>query len=291
MALLSSGHRWMRPVLRRVNNFQWNNATRVPRSLLSSVSSPLTPEPPEEMNEEIAMGIQDSTSLYIRYGVGRQRLTQIANDDAETSLVVKWQQCMESFLGVQVHVLSGLGYTPDESGIGTYNQQLAFFMQDCSPDVQEKFRLRGRDTWREVLGMAFNIDLESIEEISIVDARNIMHKVSERMRDKEILGKVAKKCASIVPNDNPQIEMAQRHHMVQETMVHDVYLGGEPSLVSENGFGDDEEAYVRMQMVMSEHTQDPLVSQYVGTAMMEILKVAGLDQQALQAAATSSPEK
>lgn len=84
--------------------------------------------------------------------------------------------------------------------------------------------------------------------------------------------------------------MAQRHHMVQETMVYDVYLGGDPNLVSQNGFGDDEKAYVRMQMVMAEHTQDPLVSQYVGTAMMEILQAAGLDAQSLQAAASQNKE-
>lgn len=197
MVLLSAGQRFIRPALRRTTHIFKEN---VPRSFLSSNSTPLKPEPPEFMNLEIARGIQDGTSLYVRHGVGRQRLLQIAKDESETSLVVKWQQCMESFLGIQVHVLAGLGYAPDESGIGTYNQQLAFFMQDCSPDVQEELRVKGRDTWREVLGTAFDIDLESIEEVPIVDARNIMHKVSERMRDKDTLDKIAKKCASIVPS-------------------------------------------------------------------------------------------
>jgi hypothetical protein len=86
--------------------------------------------------------------------------------------------------------------------------------------------------------------------------------------------------------------MALKHHVVQEALVHKVYLGGadgEKSLVEECGFGAGAEGYVRMQMTMTEHQNDPLVAQYIGTAMMGILKVAGLDaavqQQAAQAEA------
>lgn len=80
--------------------------------------------------------------------------------------------------------------------------------------------------------------------------------------------------------------MALKHHVVQEALVHKVYLGGEaegvPSLVEDCGFGAGAEGYVRMQMTMAEHQNDPLVAQYIGTAMMQILKVAGLDASVQQ---------
>lgn len=86
--------------------------------------------------------------------------------------------------------------------------------------------------------------------------------------------------------------MALKHHVVQEALVHKVYLGGDgpgTSLVEECGFSAGTEGYVRMQMTMAEHQNDPLVAQYIGSAMMQILEVAGLgaamQQQAAQAAA------
>ena len=54
-------------------------------------------------------------------------------------------------------------------------------------------------------------------------------------------------------DDNPHMEMAAKHSVVQEVLVNEVYLGGEPSLVAELGFGEGEEGYVFMQCAMSEH--------------------------------------
>jgi hypothetical protein len=92
-------------------------------------------------------------------------------------------------------------------------------------------------------------------------------------------------------DDNVQIEMAQRHHIVQETLVNEVYLGGDPCLVTELGFGKGPQAYVKMQLAMAEHQSDPLVGQYVGVAMMQILKAAGLDLNAMQQARSDSSGK
>lgn len=160
----------------------------------------MQPIAPGFMNEEMARGVQIGTALYINYGVGRQRLLDIANTK-DMDLVVQWQRVMEAFLGVQVHVLAGLGYSPDEKGISTYNQQLAIMMQDLAPDAQEEFRLQVRDTWRAVLSTAFAIPVEDLTEVSIVDARNIMHKVSQKMQSQEILDEIAKKCGSIEPSE------------------------------------------------------------------------------------------
>lgn len=238
------------------------------------------PQPPKEINEEMIKGIQDATKLFIRYGLGKQRLEEISKDKS-TPLVTKWQKMMEAFLGTQVHVIAALGYTPDEQGLAKYNQDLAVAVQRSDPAAQEAFRTAGRDTWREVLSTAFEMDLDEFKELSIVDARNVMHKVSEKMQSDEVIDEVAKRCASIVPNENPQMEMAQKHHIVQEILVDKVYCGGEPSLVSECGFGEGEEGYVYMQCVMAEHQNDPLVAQYIGTAMTKILAAAGFELGAL----------
>jgi hypothetical protein len=162
-------------------------------------SNPPPPVAPSILSEEMARGVQSSTSLFIKHGIGRQRLREIAADK-ESPLVTKWQRCMEAFLGTQLHVLAGLGYSPDEKGINEYNQQLAFLMQDLTPDAQEEIRVQGRDLWRSVLSTAFGVNMKETEELSIVDARNMMHKVAERMQQQEILDLIAKKCASIEPS-------------------------------------------------------------------------------------------
>ena len=88
-------------------------------------------------------------------------------------------------------------------------------------------------------------------------------------------------------DENPQMEMAQKHHIVQETLVHKVYLDG---LIEECGFPAGEDGYVRMQLAMADHQNDPLVAQYVGASMMQILQVAGLagDMEAMQQAVSQS---
>jgi len=73
-------------------------------------------------------------------------------------------------------------------------------------------------------------------------------------------------------------------------MVSDVYLSKDNNgvtLVQECGFGDGEEGYVRMQSAMAEHQGDPLITQYVGSAIMKLLQSAGIDMEALQKQAMS----
>jgi hypothetical protein len=72
-------------------------------------------------------------------------------------------------------------------------------MSVSSPSEQEGVRLAGRDTYRLVLSSAFATTVPDLTnehanmkiggcggELSIVDARNIMHKVSLRMLETEI---------------------------------------------------------------------------------------------------------
>lgn len=232
--------------------------------------------PPTEMNEEIAMGVQRATQMYMRHGIGKQRLVEISKD-ISVPLITKWQRMMESFLGTQVHVLAGLGYSPDEHGMGLYNYQLGTWLQGSDPDTQERMRTIGRDMWREVLSTAFVVKEQDWKELDVVEARNTMHRVSQKMQDEATLKSIAKKCMAIQPGTDEQLTIAAKHAAVQDVLVNEVYLGGEPSLVSEFGFGEGERGYVLLQCAMAEHQSDPLIAQYVGSAMMKIMTAADLD--------------
>lgn len=233
--------------------------------------------------------------LFIQHGLGKQKLRQIAAEKATAPLVDRWQKMVATYLETQCHVISLLGYRPDERGIALYTQHLSQALQLSNPEIQERLRVAGRDTYRMVLGAAFDVpalvdDAEKKGELSVVDARNIMHKVSMRMQEPEVLEKVAKRCgASVALNDGheaQQIELARKHTVVQQVMVTDVYLTeegeGKVSLVQECGFGEGEDGYVRMQSAMAEHQGDPLITQYVGAAMVKLLQSAGIDMEALQ---------
>jgi hypothetical protein len=350
--LLSTSRRLLRPALRPVT------ATRKLSSPTAWNTNYKYPElvPPKTINDEMALGIQDAVDLFIRHGIGRQRLQSLAA--AKMPTVQKWQLMMECYMATQVHVLAGLGYPTDESGLSAYHAHLGEFMQAAAtPDTQEMWKENGRDTWRLVLTTAFGMDPDDFEEKDIgtficnnvlhislhflvalpricivsrcappVEARNITHKLATKMQNEDILKKVAERCASLPPISDTsfddmggdkalqrqQLEMAQRHHVVQEVLVNEVYLGGNPSMVEECGFGKGERGYVRMQVVMAEHQSDPMVAQYVGsgeyrklcaysdgyslqlsstylalisvfpTGMMRILKSAGIDMGSAQ---------
>lgn len=255
------------------------------RSLSSQIHQNHLQNPPSSITKEIAYGIQNTNELFIRHGIARRKLEDLAKDAGNVdTLVERWQKMMEAFLSTQVHVLAGLGYHPSEVGLETYNYQLAMFMHNADPDTTEDLRIKSRDLWRQVLATAFNIPLEDTirksEMLSIVDARNIMHKVSQKMQSPEILEHIAGQCARMESTGDQAKDFAEKHQIVQETLVHDVYLGGEPSLVEECGFDPGEKGYVFMQCVMAEHQTDPLIGQYIGSAMMKVLQSAGVDLSA-----------
>jgi hypothetical protein len=326
----------------RVNNIRTFSSSSTPPlfaapSLPSSSSSivnagskqqqqPNNDGPPESLTIETILASQEVMKFYILHGIGKYKLEQIANStttstttDSSSSLVERWQRMIAIYLETQCRTISLMGYPPDEYGITQYTQQLQQVMTLSSPSEQEKVRLAGRDTYRLVLSSAFattvpNLMKEYNEkngdggdgELSIVDARNIMHKVSLRMLEKDILEKVSQRCASTTraatsasddsnttsslteEEHNLQLEFARKHTIVQEVMVTDVYLSSsssdssKPSLVEECGFGTGEAGYVRLQYALAEHQGDPLITQYVGTAIMQLLQAAGIDMEAMQ---------
>jgi len=68
-----------------------------------------------------------------------------------------------------------------------------------------------------------------------------------------------------------------------------VYLGGEPSLVEEGGFGPGAIGYAKAQCAMADHEADPLVAQYAASSMQKIWEAAGLDMEAIQKAGHVPP--
>mmetsp|Transcript_8755 Transcript_8755/g.12740 ORF Transcript_8755/g.12740 Transcript_8755/m.12740 type:complete len:373 (-) Transcript_8755:284-1402(-) len=262
------------------------------------VPTPTPPTPPPSLTDEMAVGIQDATQMYVKFGVGKRRLEELAKEagEGEGTLVARWQRMMETFLTTQLHVLAGLGYAPNEQGLALYNTHLSQLLAKSDPSTQEKLRESGRDTWREVLCTAFAMDIEEVKanELSIVEARNVMHKVSQRMQEPDILEYVAQRCASTTTagsSTTPE-EMAFKHSVVQDVLVNKVYLGptspgSSTTLVSECGFGEGERGYVLLQCAMAEHQADPLCAQYIGAAMMRLLQSAGMDMQSMSANSSS----
>lgn len=251
-----------------------SSSSRWMSSDISGMSLPHHP-PPAFLDEEMAVGVQNATQLFLNHGLGKRKLELIAKEK-ERSLVDRWQEMMGAFLGSQAHVLAGLGYEASEQGIGMYNQHLSLLMQSADPDTQEKLRIKGRDTWRQVLLASFDVPQAHVptEELSIVDARNITHKVSQKMQDPEILDIIAKRCQEAKPASGDGIQAA--HMIVQDCLVNNVYLGGDPSLVVECGFPEGETGYICMQYLLAEHQADPLVAQYIGSALMKVFQSAGI---------------
>jgi hypothetical protein len=82
------------------------------------------------------------------------------------------------------------------------------------------------------------------------------------------------------------MDMGMKHSIIQDIVVNQVqYLGGDPPLVEELGFGSGPKAYVLMQYVMTYHENDPLCMQYTSSSMVKIWQPAGLDLGNVNAAA------
>ena len=78
------------------------------------------------------------------------------------------------------------------------------------------------------------------------------------------------------------MEVARKHQVLQDVIVNSVYLGGNPSVVEEAGFGSGPEAYAKVQCAMSDHEGDPLIAQYASSSMIKIWDAAGLDISSIQ---------
>ena len=174
-----------------------------------------------------------------------------------------------------------------------YNQHVAMFMQTADPETQEELRLGTRNLWRKVLSTAFDVSIEDIKsnEMTIVDARTCMHKVALKMQDPKVLEKISLKAGKLETTGDATMDMAMKHQIVQNALVSDVYLGGSPSLVEDCGFEGGEKGYVFMQCVMAEHQNDPLIGQYVGSSMMQLMKAAGIDMQGVLDGAQAAESK
>lgn len=81
---------------------------------------------------------------------------------------------------------------------------------------------------------------------------------------------------------DPNMEIAQKHQILQHIIVEEVYLRGNPSLVEESGFGSGAVGYAKLQCAMSDYEGDPLMSQYAAAAIIKVWEAAGLDLSDIQ---------
>jgi hypothetical protein len=218
--------------------------------------------------------VQQTTLMYINHGTASQSLEQIAamTKAGNINLVVRWQKMMEVLLGSQVHILAGLGYPQSEQGLQLYNQQLGQLMQNCDPDEVDILQKASRDVWRHCLTKAFDLSLKDAmaASLNIVDARKVMHAVSQKMQSDEFLNELK------VRIENAGSEESAKHTIVQQMLVEEAYLSGSPSLIEQHGFEAGEKGYVMLQCAMSDYQADPLIQQYIGGGMQKVLETAGL---------------
>eukprot|EP00588_Corethron_pennatum_P006840 CAMPEP_0194284204 /NCGR_PEP_ID=MMETSP0169-20130528/27002_1 /TAXON_ID=218684 /ORGANISM="Corethron pennatum, Strain L29A3" /LENGTH=334 /DNA_ID=CAMNT_0039029957 /DNA_START=27 /DNA_END=1031 /DNA_ORIENTATION=- len=259
---------------------------------LSTVGMPIVP--PVDFNSDIIDGVYSSLDLILRHGLGKSRLASVREmEGGIDNIVQRWQNMMEIFLGAQVHVVVSLGYSPDEAGLTSYKRDLAEFLQSASPVVQESHRTRERDLWRYVVLTAFGAEDVETTELSIIEARDIMFRVSSTIGESRVLEAVAKRAASggeSTTAGGDTADLQRKHTAVQESLVKDVYFHGDPSLLSSLGFEGGEEGYVRLQCALAEHQMDPLIQQYMGVAMQRLLSAAGVDIPGMMnAAAAKTP--
>jgi len=251
----------------------------------STTTTPPPPPPPQQQQRpnahaptavtaDMAISITKILKQYITNGLTHKRLLEISQQ-GEVDIVFRWQSMMESFLSTQAHILAGFGYDASEAGIGLYGAQMGHLMQsgDLTSAEVEDIQASTRDAWCTVLQKAFNISEEEFQNSNVVDmdivkARDMMHLVSSRIQAPEVLEKMA----SIKDME----ALPEKHTALQKILVHDVYLGGTPSLLQQCGFETSEKGYVLMQCTLSKHQNDPLIAQYVGGAMMRAMEAAGI---------------
>lgn len=265
------------------------------------------PSPPAEITQEMAVGILETTQFFIRHGISHQRLKKIAatptapesssssltNTDSggAKTILQKWQEMMEIFLTTQVHVISGLGYPSNEQGLTQYAKDLLKCIESLHGDetMQQLLQEIRRDTWREIVSLAFDLNPDHIPTLSLVDARNLMHKVASRMIEPDVLLEIQQR-VSILSDPDAEMEIAKRHAVLQDIIVNRVYLGGKPhSIVDDfnqlfdtnNRSPSPDKGYATMQCSMSDFEGDPLIAQYANSAMMKIWAAAGLDLDAI----------
>jgi len=250
-------------------------------------SSPSSSPPVPVLDTVMARGILSTTNFYLDHGITKTILLSIAKDkstgEIDTKLLVpRWQKMMEAFFGCQVHVLAGLGYHPSEEGLRAYNENLAQLMATSNPKDQDDLRVMSRDVWRKTLAKSFEVEFEETSELSLMQARELMHKIGLKMNDEAFLSYVKSTLGEADANSDdskssPMDILKRKHTTMQETLIEHVYLGGEPSVLEEAGFEKSEIGYVSLQIAMAEHQHDPLIAQYLGGGMMKVMEAAGLN--------------
>jgi hypothetical protein len=233
------------------------------------------PIPPESLSSEVAEGILDLTRFYCRFGISGQRFQALAREP-DLPLIERWQLMMEIYVTTQIHVIAGLGYDSNAEGLNVYALHLAQCLQKVDPTMQQLFLELRRDTWRDIVGTVFKLDPKDIPVISVVDARALMHKVSSKMVEPDILLNIQNRTATIRHADE-EMELIMKHKMLQQILIDEVYLGGSPSFVEEAGFGAGEIGYVKIQCALADHEGDPLMASYASSSMIKILAAAGVD--------------
>lgn len=153
--------------------------------------------PPSKLTADMAEGIADVTHFYIRHGLAQRRLQTLAQQQPNLSVLEQWQAMIEIFLATQVHVIAGMGYDTDEKGLTQYARDLATLLQETDDAVREAITDTRRDTWRELVATCYNFNVDDIPTLTIAQARELMHTVSAKMVEPDMLLVIQSQTAKI----------------------------------------------------------------------------------------------
>jgi hypothetical protein len=235
---------------------------------------------PETLTREMAEGILQTTKFFCSQGIPKQRL--VALSEEELPLIQKWQSMMQIYLLSQAGVISHLGYPPTEEGLTAYARQLGEVLQNIDETWREIFIDLRKETWRFIVATTFKFDPSEVPDLSIVDARNYMHKITSKMSDPNFLLILNQTAGRVQNLDDQQAEISEKHAILQHQVIEHVYLGGNPSIVEEAGLGSGDVGYAKLQCALADHEGDPLIAQYSAAAMVKMFEAAGIELSDIQ---------
>ena len=204
---------------------------------------------------------------------------------------------IELHLGVQGHVIAGLGYAPTEAGITKFNDDLNSLMSRLDYGSAERVSMGSVRMLRNTIGYAFGVergpigcvssDVEatvdeypggehdyygegtfggaSYSELSVVDARSVSNDMATSMMSPVFLDRVESEVSRL-----PSVP--EKHAKLQSLLLEFVYLPHSSGLHHD----DPHVSYAIQQAVMCRWQRDPVVVECAGRGMKKVMDSAGI---------------
>eukprot|EP00924_Labyrinthula_sp_SR-Ha-C_P000770 augustus_masked-scaffold_7-processed-gene-3.4-mRNA-1 protein AED:1.00 eAED:1.00 QI:0/0/0/0/1/1/3/0/1344 len=230
------------------------------------------------MSLPIAVGVAETTLLYLKHGQANSELQQIKSDNGTVGS--RYRAMMDIYLRTQLHVILPFGF--HKNGVAS-PESLQEFSQSLIQMVTEMQRSGNVDAIDDLTDLQ-NISQEitrtltsrafGISEMPIVDLetlRGLSAKLSANLQDKDFLEQAdsfGKTIPKPVTESNRQ-DVADKVGEFQDNYIVPCYL----SVISPGevkGLNKDDEGYVILQTLFTENIGDPVISQNITAGLMAL---------------------